>query len=580
MHLLPLILGLAVLPQQAYTKTPCPLLGPIFPPVSHPLKSSTFSNAIAHLNNTFEELDRNGTFAKFNTTLYVQAFSASDTLFSHGYVAPTMKSFLTSGKLNEDTVFRIGSISKLLTVYTLLAEVGMKRMNDPVTKWVPELAREAKKDKGEPVRRVQWDEVTIGQLCGHLAGISRDFGLFDIDDMIESSHKDPEKYGLPVLNKKDKPKCSISDPAKGPCSRKEFFQGITAETSFPITSSGNTPVYSNLAYQILSYALEGMTGKSFQKSLQSSLLDPLHMKRTTMEAPKSKKNTMIPENEQLSTWNMTLGDTSPCGGMFSTAADLTSLGQSILNSSILDPSTTRSWLKPITHTSDVFVSVGMPWEIRRTHVPLGKGKRVVDLYTKNGALGLYTAIIVLSPDHELGFVALLAGSGRAALLSYLPDLLAQTLLPAAEDAARETADARFSGTFEGPNSRMTVAMDDTLVVRNWTRGDVDVMAIQAEMLWPGSKSTPMLRLYPMGLQGNGRMSFRGIYESKDGGESEAEATEASAGPFSGTCLSWGGMDSMTYGNIGIDDFEFEVDQSGKATGLRPRVMRETLKKVD
>jgi CubicO group peptidase (beta-lactamase class C family) len=91
----------------------------------------------------------------------------------------------------------------------------------------------------------------------------------------------------------------------------EFFQGITAKTAFPITSTGNTPVYSNMAYQILAYALEGMTGKSFEKSIKSSLLDPLRMKRTTLEAPKNKKNAMIPENELLSWWNLTTGDASP-----------------------------------------------------------------------------------------------------------------------------------------------------------------------------------------------------------------------------------------------------------------------------
>jgi CubicO group peptidase (beta-lactamase class C family) len=169
-----LSLGLAVLPQQAQAQqSPCPLLGAIFPPVQHPLKSNSFSNTIAHLNTTFKNLDKNGTLDEFNTTFYVQAFSASDTLFQHGYIPSSMKGFLTSGTLNENTIFRIGSVSKLLTVYNLLAEVGMKRMNDPVTKWVPELARAAKKNKGDPVRRVQWDEVTIGQLSGHLSGISR-----------------------------------------------------------------------------------------------------------------------------------------------------------------------------------------------------------------------------------------------------------------------------------------------------------------------------------------------------------------------------------------------------------------------
>ncbi|RKK94448.1 hypothetical protein BFJ68_g15174 [Fusarium oxysporum] len=582
---LALSLGLATIAQRANAQeTPCPLLGAIFPPVQHPLKSSVFSDMIAQLNATFNELDRNGTLEGFNTTFYIQAFSASDTLFQHGYVPPSMKGFLTSSSLNEDTVFRVGSVSKLLTVYTLLAEVGMKRMNDPVTKWVPELAHAARKNKGDPTRKVQWDEVTIGQLSGHLAGISRNFGFFDMSSVIESTNQNPELYGLPILNKKEKPHCSVSDPSLRPCSRKEFFQGITAPTFLPITSTANTPVYSNVAYQILAYALEGMTRKPFKKSFQSSLLDPLSMKRTGLEAPKNKENAMIPENEQLSWWNVTTADGSPYGGMFSTAADLTRLGQSILNSSILSPSETRSWMKPITHTADVHMSVGMPWEIRRTYIPLGRsGARVVDLYTKNGAIGLYTAIFVLSPDHEIGYVALIAGANRAYLLSYLPDLLAQTLLPAAENAARDTAVKRFAGTFKGPKSQLTVTMDDTLVVRNWTRGDVDVIAMQAALTWPGLDITPVLRLYPMGLEGNKRMSFRGVFEAQAVNESTAEAEtnaiDANIGPFSGGCLSWGGVDSLTYGNIGVDDFEFEVDGDGNATGLVPTVMRETLEKV-
>ena len=167
-------LGLAVLPQLAHAQQPvCPLLGPIFPPVQYLAESNTISNAVANLDKTFKELDRNGTFHELNTTLYVQAFSASDTLFQRGYVPQGMKGFLTSGNLNENTVFRVGSVSKLLTVYTLLAEVGMDHMNDPVTKWVPELARAAKKGKGDPTRQVQWNEVTIGQLCGHMSGVSR-----------------------------------------------------------------------------------------------------------------------------------------------------------------------------------------------------------------------------------------------------------------------------------------------------------------------------------------------------------------------------------------------------------------------
>jgi hypothetical protein len=48
-------------------------------------------------------------------------------------------------------------------------------------------------------------------------------GLFDLESNLESSHEDPEKYGLPILGKKDSPKCSIAEPALGPCSRKRML---------------------------------------------------------------------------------------------------------------------------------------------------------------------------------------------------------------------------------------------------------------------------------------------------------------------------------------------------------------------
>ncbi|KAL9570376.1 hypothetical protein ACKAV7_005487 [Fusarium commune] len=299
-----------------------------------------------------------------------------------------------------------GSVSKLLTVYTLLAEVGMKRNE---------------------------------RSCDEQASAGT-FGFFDMSSVIESTNQSPELYGLPILDNKRNHTAVVSDSSLRPCSRQEFSGASRPQSFFPITSTANTPVYSNLAYQILAYALEGMTRKPFKKSFQSSLLDPLSMKRTGLEAPKSKDNAMIPENEQLSWWNVTTADGSPYGGMFSTAADLTRIGQSILNSSILSPLGNPLLDEAHYHTADVHMSVGMPWEIRRTYIPLGRsGTRVVDLYTKNGAIGLYTAIIVLSPDHEMDHVALIAGTNRAYLLSYLPDLLAQTLLPAAENAARDTA---------------------------------------------------------------------------------------------------------------------------------------------
>lgn len=48
-------------------------------------------------------------------------------------------------------------------------------------------------------------------------------GLYDLESNFESTHEDPEKYGLPLLGKNNSPKCSIAEPALGPCSRKRML---------------------------------------------------------------------------------------------------------------------------------------------------------------------------------------------------------------------------------------------------------------------------------------------------------------------------------------------------------------------
>lgn len=151
------------------TNPTCPLLGPVFPPIQKGLaKSTAVKGAIARLTDELNKVTKEGT----DTTLYVQAFSGSDKIFSYGYAPPSTSGSLTSGTLDENTVFRIGSVSKLVTVYALLAEVDMERLNDPITRWIPELAR-AMNHRDDPVQSPRWNEMTIGQLASHMSGIER-----------------------------------------------------------------------------------------------------------------------------------------------------------------------------------------------------------------------------------------------------------------------------------------------------------------------------------------------------------------------------------------------------------------------
>ena len=71
-------------------------------------------------------------------------------------------------------MYRIGSISKLFTVFALLVENGDANFNDPITKFVPELRDSWMVKQKGVVNAVQWKDVTLGALASQMSGIGRD----------------------------------------------------------------------------------------------------------------------------------------------------------------------------------------------------------------------------------------------------------------------------------------------------------------------------------------------------------------------------------------------------------------------
>ncbi|KAM0273589.1 hypothetical protein ACHAQH_008252 [Verticillium albo-atrum] len=117
----------------------CAFLRPVFPRPADPASEPAILYAVAQLNSSLEGHGANGTFDSLETTLFISVFGKGQTFLDYGYAPPSMEGKLTASVLDENTIFRIGIVSKLVTVYSLLAKVGMELLNDPVTKWVPEL---------------------------------------------------------------------------------------------------------------------------------------------------------------------------------------------------------------------------------------------------------------------------------------------------------------------------------------------------------------------------------------------------------------------------------------------------------
>lgn len=156
--------------------TDCPILGATFPAPTGLSKDPSFLSATELLTSRLNEAIDNGTLP--STSLALQVFSGQENSSSFGfYLTDEAIASGTVGvnAVDEDTVFRIGSISKLWTMFLYMTAGGTKYFNEPVSKYVPELRIKCNStDAGCAMDHVQWNDVTIGELASHQAGILRD----------------------------------------------------------------------------------------------------------------------------------------------------------------------------------------------------------------------------------------------------------------------------------------------------------------------------------------------------------------------------------------------------------------------
>ncbi len=204
--------------------SPCPLLGPDFPAPSSPASSNAIKGAIQTMNDSLKnalvkatiygQLDPNTT--SFSVNVYSTHEDTS--LFTYHYSAPGL-AHPSEGvaTVDSNTVYRIGSISKLLTVYNFLIAVGDVSFNEPITKYVPELSTYATKNAAiletDDIDTFNWVDITVGALASQLSGIVRDFSLSP------ASEAPLEKIGFPPFPATNIAYCG--DPVQGqlPCNR-------------------------------------------------------------------------------------------------------------------------------------------------------------------------------------------------------------------------------------------------------------------------------------------------------------------------------------------------------------------------
>jgi hypothetical protein len=285
-----------------------------------------------------------------------------------------------------------------------------------------------------------------------------------------------------------------------------------------------------------------MTGKSFDEVMKKSVWGPLNLRQSSVFAPEDQSQIVTPPGDPM--FNMSIGDAAPGGGMYMSISDASKHIHAVLNNKQLTPLQTRRWLKPTTHTADLRLSIGSPWEIQRIE---GMSKwHNVDIYTKAGSIGSWTSQYGIIPDYDVGYNVFVATNGSVHA-GIIEDIVQQNILPALYNVAREQANAKFGGIYSanGINSSMTLGVDSQhgLVIQNWISNGTDMFKV------PGSGKPP-LRALPTNLKAANRVAFRILPQRSGKG-----------------CMSWLGVDVKRYGIKALDSLVFHTGADGSATSV-------------
>ncbi|KAH8893543.1 beta-lactamase/transpeptidase-like protein [Thozetella sp. PMI_491] len=566
----------------------CPPRGPILPlPVNianHPIGISATDGLEKAFREAVQNWDINGNkFDPGAVSFSVNVGSINDNsgnpIFEYHHTAsPSSLNSSSTTNVTGESIYRIGSVSKVFIPYALLIARGRVILNELVIDYIPELydiALEQEKSGLGEVEQVAWKEVTIGALASHMSGLGESFAPLDLSAVLP----DPTVIGLPNLNQSDVVTCGGYE-GQPPCTKEFLLRSIIER--HPVHHTFATPGYSNPGIILLGYVLEKVTGKPWPMAIEDLIFKPLNLSNTGYNLPTTISSGVIPAGQLW--WSTDLGDVSITGGIYASTDDMALFARSVLNSALLSAWETRAWLQPMAHTSDPFFSIGSPWEIRRVNANSTGDGHIIDIYTKDGSLETYYSKVVLLPDFGVTIAINVAGDSAVTVIKFLAELVVSTYVPALEAITKDQAAQRYRGVYTSPesNSSMTIEIDGGpgLAITSWINNGMDVLDVTI----PTIGHSPVLghpRMYATGLRSTSPQSstdheitmvgFHVIFT--------LESMNDGLSIFTDACGDWGLLDVVSYGKVGLDDVVFYEDKDGVVLDMDLRGLRKVLKKV-
>ncbi|MEO6752583.1 MAG: serine hydrolase [Chthoniobacteraceae bacterium] len=210
--------------------------------------------------------------------------------------------------MTPDTIFWIASMTKGITstAVQILVDEGKLTLDEPASKWLPELAK-VKVAGGRALFR----PITLRDLLSHTSGIA-------------DPARKPSDGNVPIAQ-------YALDLLKEPF---EFQPGSEFEYGFGLTVAGRI--------------VEIASGKSFEQFVGERIITPLGMKDTTWHPDAAQRvrvartykmsgEALVPAHNAFLTSEPDIKrEAEPSGGLFSTAADMARFYQMVLNGGELD----------------------------------------------------------------------------------------------------------------------------------------------------------------------------------------------------------------------------------------------------
>lgn len=268
---------------------------------------------------------------------------------------------VTQAKINKETLFEIGSITKTFTATALASMVteGKVKLDDPVQIYLP-------KDMILPIKNNK--PITLLSLANHSSGLPR------------------LPANMPVKNPLD-PYADYSIAMMY-----DFLKNHQLEYEV-----GEKQVYSNLGLGLLGHVLALIDQMSYQEMLASRVLKPLHMDSTFVNVPttqlKNLSNGHDGELKATPLWN--LNSLSGAGSLKSNIQDMATFLKANIESQKLNDVFLLTQVTTFTSQGN---NTGLAWMIN----PSESG----DIFMHDGQTGGFSSFIGFNKSNNKGIVIL------------------------------------------------------------------------------------------------------------------------------------------------------------------------------